>query len=63
VGQTSANWGSQFYITGLGSSGLTIGSDNSNGFATTRSNLLGIPTTNASVRKYVESTAGDLNIG
>jgi hypothetical protein len=63
VGQTLANWGSQFYITGPGTSGSTIGSANSNGFATTRSNLLGIPTTTSSVRRYVESTAGDLNIG
>ncbi len=63
VGQTLANWGSQFYITGPGTSGATIGSANSNGFATTRSNLLGIPTTTSSVRRYVESTAGDLNVG
>jgi hypothetical protein len=63
VGQTLANWGSQFYITGPGTAGATIGSANSNGFATTRSNLLGIPTTTSSVRRYVESTAGDLNVG
>jgi hypothetical protein len=63
VGQTLANWGSQFYITGPGTAGATLGSSNSNGYATTRGNLLGFAATTSSVRKYVESTAGDLNIG
>lgn len=63
VGQTLANWGNQFYITGPGTAGATVGSSNSNGYATTRGNLLGFAATTSSVRKYVESTAGDLNIG
>ena len=63
VGQTLASWGSQFYITGPGTAGATVGSLNSNGYATTRGNLLGFAATTSSVRKYVESTAGDLNIG
>ena len=63
TGQTLANWGSQFYITGPGTPGATVGSQNSNGYATTRSNLLGfnnIAGTPASVRTYNRTTSGTM---
>ena len=63
TGQTLANWGSQFYITGPGTPGETVGSQNSNLYATTRSNLLGfnnIAGTPASVRTYNRTTSGTM---
>lgn len=66
TGQTLASWGSQFYITGPGTPGATIGSANSNGYATTRSNLLGFNNaagTPSSVRIYNRTTSGSIENG
>ncbi len=66
TGQTLANWGTKFYITGPGTPGATVGSQNSNGYATTRSNLLGFNNadgTPSSVRIYNRTTAGSIENG
>jgi hypothetical protein len=66
TGQTLASWGSQFYITGPGAPGATIGSANSNGYATTRSNLLGFNNTAgtpSSVRIYNRTASGTIENG
>jgi hypothetical protein len=66
TGQTLADWGTKFYITGPGTPGATVGSQNSNGYATTRSNLLGYnnaSTTPASVRIYNRTTSGSIENG
>lgn len=64
TGQTLASWGSQFYITGPGTAGATVGSTNSNGYATTRSNLLGFNlSASSSVRRYDETATGSLENG
>lgn len=66
TGQTLASWGSQFYITGPGTPGATIGSANSNGYATTRSNLLGFNNTAgtpSSVRIYNRTASGTIENG
>jgi hypothetical protein len=65
-GQTLADWGTKFYITGPGTPGATIGSQNSNGYATSRSNLLGFNNaegTPASVRIYNRTTTGTIENG
>ncbi len=66
TGQTLASWGSQFYITGPGTPGATVGSLNSNNYATTRSNLLGFNNsagTPSSVRIYNRTTSGSIENG
>lgn len=66
TGQTLADWGTKFYITGPGTPGATIGSQNSNGYATSRSNLLGFNNaegTPASVRIYNRTTTGTIENG
>ena len=66
TGQTLADWGTKFYITGPGTPGATVGSQNSNGYATTRSNLLGFNNgagTPSSVRIYNRTTSGSIENG
>ena len=65
-GQTLADWGTKFYITGPGTPGATVASQNSNGYATSRSNLLGFNNaegTPASVRIYNRTTTGTIENG
>jgi hypothetical protein len=66
TGQTLADWGTKFYITGPGTPGATVGSPNSNGYATTRSNLLGFNNaagTPSSVRMYSRTASGSIENG
>ena len=66
TGQTLADWGTKFYITGPGTPGATVGLPNSNGYATTRSNLLGFnnaASTPSSVRMYSRTVSGSIENG
>ena len=66
TGQTLADWGTKFYITGPGTPGATVGSPNSNGYATSRSNLLGFnnaTSTPSSVRIYNRTDSGSVENG